>query len=460
MWLGSGLMVSILLVEDEVVEAMDLKNQLEALGYSVPDIASNGKDAVSKVVELEPDLVLTDMVFREEFDGLEMASKIKSLNTPVVYLTDHFDEPTFQRAMLTEPDGYLVKPYNTHNLKFTIEVALRKSRQILNSDERDYLESVDNSMVAVFKTNLDGDILFVNKAMADKFKFGSVDEVLEKKSLDFYKNPSDRERIIGELKQNCSAEGEFELLSADGEIINILIRANMTTDGLFGTMINITKRVEAENRLKESLTEKEILLSEIHHRVKNNLQIISSLLNLQKGYVEGEESVNILKESQGRVRTMAMIHEKLYQSPTFSNVPIKEYVIELVSSILYSYGISKDMVHQEFDVEDLKVDIDTALPLGLIINELVTNSMKYAFPQKRGTLKIQFKLRSNDDYQLVVADDGVGLPEDINIETVDSLGLQLVNTLVNQLDGELKIDRSNGTKFQITFKQSKYKKRV
>ncbi len=176
--------------------------------------------------------------------------------------------------------------------------------------------------------------------------------------------------------------------------------------------------------------------------------------------MEGEESVNILKESQGRVRTMAMIHENLYQSPTFSNVPIKEYVIELVSSILYSYGISKDMVHQEFDVEDLKVDIDTALPLGLIINELVTNSMKYAFPQKRGTLKIQFKLRSNDDYQLVVADDGVGLPEDINIETVDSLGLQLVNTLVNQLDGELKIDRSNGTKFQITFKQSKYKKRV
>jgi PAS domain S-box-containing protein len=446
------LMVSILLVEDEVVEALDLKNQLESFGYSVPDIASNGEEAVNKVMELQPDLVLMDIVLKGDTDGIGVASEIKKLNTPVVYLTGHYSEPTFQKAMLTDPYGYLVKPCNIHNLKFTIEVALQKSKQILSHDERDYLESVDNSMVAVFKTSLDGDILFVNKAMADRFKFETVDEVLRKKSLDLYKNPSDRQRFIEELKQGYSAEDEFEMLTSDGKVINILIRAHLTDEVVFGTMLNITKRVQAENKLKESLSDKEVLLREIHHRVKNNLQIISSLLSLQERYVE-DDSVDLLKESQGRVKTMAMIHEKLYQSPTFTNIRIKEYIMELVNNVLYSYGVNGSIV-PEFDIEDLKVDIDTGIPLGLIINELVTNSIKYAFPQRSGNIKLQFK--SNDDYELLVADDGVGLPEDVNIETTDSLGLQLVNSLVKQLDGRLEVDRNEGTKYKIIFKRLKY----
>jgi PAS domain S-box-containing protein len=252
------------LVEDEVVEALDLKNQLESFGYSVPDIASNGEEAVNKVMELQPDLVLMDIVLKGDTDGIGVASEIKKLNTPVVYLTGHYSEPTFQKAMLTDPYGYLVKPCNIHNLKFAIEVALQKSKQRLSHDERDYLESVDNSMVAVFKTSLDGDILFVNKAMADRFKFETVDEVLRKKSLDLYKNPSDRQRFIEELKQGYSAEDEFEMLTSDGKVINILIRAHLTDEVVFGTMLNITKRVKAENKLKESLSDKEVLLREIH----------------------------------------------------------------------------------------------------------------------------------------------------------------------------------------------------
>jgi len=465
-------MVCILLVEDEMVEALDIKNQLESFGYSVPDIVSNGEDTVNKVIELQPDLVLMNIVLKGDEEGIGLASEIKKLNIPVVYLTGHYNEHLFEKAMLTDPYGYLIKPCNIHNIMSTIEIALQKSKQILSHDERDYLESVDNSMIAVFKSSLDGDILFANKAMADRFKFNNVDEVLRKKSLDLYKNPSDRQRFIEELKQRYSAESEFEMLTSDGEVINILIRAHLTDNIMFGTMLNITKRVQAENKLKESLSEKEVLLREIHHRVKNNLQIISSLLSLQEKYVV-EDSIDLLKESQGRVKTMAMIHEKLYQSPTFTNIRIKEYITQLVNNVLYSYGVNGSIV-SELDIEDLKVDIDTAIPLGLIINELVTNSIKYAFPQKEGTIKLKFK--SNNDYKLVVADNGVGLPIDVKLETTDSLGLQLVNSLVklettdslglqlvnslvNQLDGRLEIDRSHGTKYTIIFKRLEYNER-
>ena len=219
------------------------------------------------------------------------------------------------------------------------------------------------------------------------------------------------------------------------------------------------QKVRDEKEIKNSLAEKEVLLREIHHRVKNNMQIISSLLNLQIQYEDLDETVGVLKESQGRVKSMAIIHEKLYQSSNFTNINFKEYIEKLIFDIFYSYGITTNTIESVLDIEDIHLNIDTAIPLGLIINELITNSVKYAFPKSEGTIIIKLKSLP-EQMELIIADDGMGISKDIDLENSKTLGLKLVNTLVDQLEGKLKLNRDNGTEFKITFKELKYKKRI
>ncbi|MDI3550279.1 MAG: hypothetical protein PWQ15_1382 [Methanobacterium sp.] len=223
------------------------------------------------------------------------------------------------------------------------------------------------------------------------------------------------------------------------------------------------QRSYAEEAIKESLGEKEVLLREIHHRVKNNMQIISSLLNLQRQYASLEETRDILKESQGRVQSMAMIHENLYQSPHLNRIDFKDYIEKLVSNLIYTYKIENRDIERVFEVKNVEMNIDTAIPCGLIINELITNSLKYAFPpsihKEKGIIKIKL-IQTDNRFQLEISDNGVGLPSNIEPENAETLGLQLVHTLVSQLEGCLRIDRSLGTKFTITFQELNYKKRI
>ena len=223
------------------------------------------------------------------------------------------------------------------------------------------------------------------------------------------------------------------------------------------------QRSFAEKAIKESLDEKEVLLREIHHRVKNNMQIINSLLSLQSQHVEGEETMDVLKESQGRVRSMAMIHEKLYQSPNLTKIDFKDYIEKLASNLIYNYQVETRNIEQIFEFKDVEMNIDTAIPCGLIINELVTNSLKYAFPQSEsngnGIIKIELN-QVEDQFKLVISDNGVGMPSHIKPENTETLGLQLVNSLVDQLEGTLEIDRQQGTKFTIIFSELNYKERI
>jgi len=228
------------------------------------------------------------------------------------------------------------------------------------------------------------------------------------------------------------------------------------------SLLDITDNKIAENKIKDSLMEKEVLLKEIHHRVKNNLQIISSLLNLQTRCVEGEETINVLKESQNRVKTMAMVHEKLYQSEDLKDVNFKEYIENLVSDLFYSYGVKKGAIDLQIDADDIKMDIDTAIPCGLIINELVTNSLKYAFPNSNNEdiVKVELKRLQQNKLKLVISDNGVGLPENLDMENVETLGLKMVTILVNQLKGTLEVHRISGTEFKIIFGELEYKDRI
>lgn len=217
---------------------------------------------------------------------------------------------------------------------------------------------------------------------------------------------------------------------------------------------DITEKKITEEKIRSSLREKEVLLKEVHHRVKNNLQVISSILNLQSSYVKDVNTLEMLRESQDRIKSMSFIHESLYQAKDFSQINFAEYIINLSKNLLHSYRVYDGQVRLDIEVDTVFMNLDFAIPSGLIINELVSNAFKYAFPQQRsGRVGIVMK-QTGDTINLSIEDDGVGLPENVDFRNTESLGLQLVCTLVEQLNGEIRLDRSNGSKFIIWFNQS------
>ncbi len=223
---------------------------------------------------------------------------------------------------------------------------------------------------------------------------------------------------------------------------------------------DITERIIAENNLKNSVKDKDILMREIHHRVKNNLQIISSLLNLQSQYIKDKYALDIFSDSQNRVRSMAIIHEKLYKSESMSKIDFGDYISDLADSLFYNHNVNKSRIKLNKNMDKIYFNVDTAIPCGLIINELITNCLKHAFPNDiNGEVSIDL-LKIEDKYVLSVNDSGVGFPENIDYKNTESLGLQLVTNLVNQIDGTIELDNVDGSSFRIIFKELEYKKRL
>jgi PAS domain S-box-containing protein len=214
------------------------------------------------------------------------------------------------------------------------------------------------------------------------------------------------------------------------------------------------ERKQTEEKLQASLNEKELLLKEVHHRVKNNMQVISSIFSLQSQYIQDPGILSILTDSKNRIRSMALIHEKLYQSTSLAKIDFREYIQNLASHLFASYDMSWRQVCLDLQVADVSLNLDTAIPCGLLLNELVSNSLKHAFPNNRsGELKIHFHQNQQGELSLVVQDNGIGLPDELNAQTVNSLGLRLVHALTRQLRGRLEILSQQGATFKVTFPQ-------
>ena len=268
------------------------------------------------------------------------------------------------------------------------------------------------------------------------------------------------DEIIGLLQLNDRRKGIFDL-----EIINFF-------EGI-GASIGIAfLRERAEEEIKASLREKEVLLREIHHRVKNNMQLMVSLLRLQSAEIRGPQYAHMFKESQNRIKSMSLIHEKLYQSKDLANIPFNGYVKSLVNSLFRSYGISSDTISLNLAVEDISLDLENAIPCGMIITELVSNSLKYAFPvcaeatagrpwERAGEIRVALRAVKDKELELTVADDGVGFPEALDFRNTDSLGLHLVKILAeDQLKGIIELDKTKGTEFRIRYNRKKYNSRI
>jgi len=278
-------------------------------------------------------------------------------------------------------------------------------------------------------------------------------------------HPDDLARLSEHLQQVVALaddeiiEHDYRMKNADGEwrwLSSREIIFTRTPEGqphvVLGTAQDITVRKQAEEQIKASLREKEVLLKEIHHRVKNNLQVISSLFRLQSRYTNDRHALEMFRESQDRVQSMALVHQKLYQSADLARIDFAEYLRSLTTSLLHSYQTNTHSVTLTIMVDDLFLNIDQAIPCGLIINELVSNSLKYAFPDNRaGAIRIELRRTLDNQMTLTVHDNGIGLPPDIDLTTNKTLGLQLASTLTNQLGGSITIDRHDGTTFVIVF---------
>ncbi|MDO5835848.1 MAG: PAS domain S-box protein [Methanobacterium sp.] len=341
------------------------------------------------------------------------------------------------------------------------ENALIESKKRL-ADVKTYLEAIINaSPFAIIDLHLDGRVKSLwNPAAENIFGWKRI-EVLGKPLpfLNENKGTGYENIMHGVLSGEFKSDLELECARNDGEQIYTmmatapLLNVDNNIQGVMATFADISDMIMAEKQIKASLEEKEVLLREIHHRVKNNLQIISSLMSLQSEYTQEPETLKMFQESKNRIRSMALIHEKLYQSGDMAHIDFGEYLKSLVEMLSTFHKEKKDDVKVHLNCENIFLEIDTAISLGLIVNELVSNCFKHAFPMdKKGEIGINLS-RISEGYLLEVADDGVGLPEGFDLESTGTLGLLIVQTLTMQLKGSLEIETDNRTSFCLSFQE-------
>jgi len=248
--------------------------------------------------------------------------------------------------------------------------------------------------------------------------------------------------------------GPFTSLDPAANVLNLQFLLLLSLSSVIILATALEERKHSDELARSSLADKEILLKEIHHRVKNNLQVISGLLDLQSNHIGDIAEKSVYKESQNRIITMALIHEELYQSPDLARVQYVKYLQNLVQNLAVSYGIDRSRINLRVEADHEDLIIDTAIPCSLIVNELLSNSFRHAFPDREnGDVLVAFKSLGGGLYEIEVADDGVGLPQNMDIRKVDSLGLKLVTLLVDQLGGEFKVDSGKGTRFVVRFRE-------
>jgi PAS domain S-box-containing protein len=303
---------------------------------------------------------------------------------------------------------------------------------------------------------------YVNPAICKMLGY-TQEELTKMRVSDIHPRDS-RDYAVAEF--NAQAMGKkttvtLPCLKKDGSVIYMDISATKAViDGRecnIGFFTEITERKQAEEKIMASLSEKETLLKEVHHRVKNNMQVISSLLRLQEGKVKDKNAAALLRDSQNRIQSMALVYNKLYQSDNLASINMTDYINELIAGLIKSYVTSHSLVSVNVVPGEVLLSIDLAIPCGLVINELVTNSLKYAFPENRkGQISVSLKEDNDRELELVVSDDGVGMPDDINLVDTGTLGIRLVTNLVqDQLGGKIELNCNQGTKYQISFPRAK-----
>ncbi len=448
------------LVEDlnDVIYAVDLEGTITYIspavqslfGYTPEDLI--GKNFLPYVHEEDRDRIVEG--FMRSLQNIHQPAEYRMITKSGAIRWFR----VFERTIL---DGD--KPVGTRGVLTDITEKKKKEKELQESEEKYRLVS-ENIPVAVYSALPD-------EHSTSLFISGRIDDLTGYTADQFLTNPEfwiqvihpdDRASVLEKLEEHRTRriplDIEYRIVTRDNVIKWIKDKATPFIEDnrivrIDGFMEDITEKKLAEDRIRESLAEKEILLKEVHHRVKNNFQIIMSLLQLQTQGAPDEHVIEALRDSQNRIRSMALVHEKLYQSEDFARINFSEYINIMTRELYQSYSCDPKRIRLQVTLAEIFLEISKAIPCGLIINELISNAIKHAFNdnRKKGEITLGLKEKGNS-IMLTISDNGRGIPETVNIEEPKTLGLKLVTTLVkNQLKGELELKRKGGTEFIVRF---------
>jgi two-component sensor histidine kinase/DNA-binding response OmpR family regulator len=504
--------IKILIIEDVPSDAEIAVRVIQKTGIDFVSMRVESREAfLSSISEFSPDLILTDYRL-PHFDGVAALKLAKEIvpDVPVIIITGATNEETAVGCMKAGATDYVIKEHidslgsavkgaldlkrlrsekekgekllRENEARFS---ALYKLSQMTAAAEKEIIEfaldegvrltgseigyihfltadKVRTDLIAWSKNvqkdcSIKNDLhnsLEIAGLWADSARTGKAVIHNDYQGIDNKKGyPPEHVHVLRHMSIPIIDDGHIMLIAGVGNKKTQYDEGDVRQLELFmDGMWKMLQKKRADDVLRRSLLEKDILLKEIHHRVKNNMQIISSMLSIQSTYSAGRDIQDIILVMQNRIRSMAIIHEELYRSGDFANIEFKTCVRNITNGLVNAYANDPSLVIINLDFQSMWLSIDTSLPCSLIINELLSNSLKYAFPDKRpGEIVISMK-RDDGTCELMVRDNGVGLPEDIELDKIKSMGLLLVKVLTEQLDGTIQIRRQSGSEYIIRFK--------
>jgi PAS domain S-box-containing protein len=462
----------ILYLEDNDLDVQLIKSYLDnaQIQYSLTHV-NNRDEFINTLKDVAFDIILADYSL-PTINGMEALAIVREMDKmiPFILISGTLGEEVAIESLKSGATDYVLK----QNLKRFVAAFKRaleetkKQRKLKQTEEslafEKYLMStfMDNIPDAIFFKDSENRFLRINKAQAERMGLKNSYEAIGKSDFDY----------LDESDAKITREDEKEVMNS-GTVLTkenkIKYKDKGKTDwrlstklplcnsqglifGTFGISRDISELKQAEEKIKQDLLEKEILLKEIHHRVKNNLQVVSSLLHLQSQRFDDFQMGLSFQVAIKRIHSMALVHEKLYQSKDFSQINFSEYIKLLGRDLVQTYTLDNKKIQIEYNLKDTYLGIDSAIPCGLLVNELVSNALKHAFPGDReGKIYLSFLRLDDEAYQLIVRDDGIGIPENINFDTTGTLGMHLIDMLAKQIEGNVLLERKDGSIFTVNF---------
>jgi len=429
-----------LTVNPALIRMFGYRDELEMCEVNIHDLYVHPEDRDAWIREIQTKRIVRNLEVRfKRRDG----TSFTALETARAFFDGH-GNVLYYEGILTDITA-----------RKTLEEEQSKSEAL-------YRALFEHANDAVFLLSLSGDHIKVNARAAEMT--GYTIEELAGLNVKAIVAPSEYGDSQEKLRRIVAAKGfptyERTFRKKNGQEFPVEINASLILDEegkprfIQSIVRDISERKAKERALQAALQERELLLKEVHHRVKNNMQVVSSLLSLQSRYLKDPADAELMKESQRRIRSMALVHEKLYQSPSLTRIEFEGYLRQLSAQLLSSSEKKAGRIELKIDAEEIAFDVQTAIPLGLIVNELFTNALKHAFPgERRGEISIALHPAGNGEHLLTFKDNGVGLPDSFLPGQSETLGFQLVTLLVDQLEGRLDIGRRDGTEFRIAFRE-------
>jgi PAS domain S-box-containing protein len=480
--------IKILFVEDVDSDAELTIRTLRNSGLIfISKRVENEESFISELKNGQPDIVISDYML-PTFDGMKALKLTKSHDKyiPFLILTGSMNEETAVTCMKAGADDYVIKEHLTR-LPFAVTESIvkkqhekneMKNRELLDLKARELASKQESLIQAsrnwqstfdaiddfVILITADNSIIEANNAVLKAFH-KSAEEIHGLKCYNIIHNGEGPILKCPCFKALTEKRAVFEEYTENGKTFEFIVwpifDEKKEIRAFTHIIKDITVRKKNEEDLKTSIKEKETLLKELYHRTKNNMNVIMSFLLLQKNYLNDDKLIIVLNDMISRIQSIALVHQKLYQSKNLSRINIGEYVIDLVNSIRFSY-LKKDVeINFFYDIENIEVLLDTAAPIGMVINEIVTNSLKYAFDDKTGRIDLSLKMEKENIIEIKISDNGKGLPENFDIDKSHTLGMLTIRSLVeNQLGGHLEIYGKNGVSYDIKIRKDLYSERI